>query len=258
MAPQTAATVSPVPTLDSFEDARLAIRAERRELIDERQAFEAFLARVNGLDVHQPQRMQPTVLATASRELDYVVDAYAETVATVPHYTDVYDEPVLEHFAGELGAELAAAVTSGSEFHPELKRLLLEGSRQAITARERVLELLEAEAAELDRAERALTAVLEELESLLAQPLEQLEFNALRLTRVRLTRLETDCNALAASRQSWIQNRQRTTIVDHDDLGHYFYGECEHTYPVLATIAEIGESIERTRRRLDRRLSRAR
>ncbi|WP_255190672.1 DUF7260 family protein [Natronobeatus ordinarius] len=250
--------MSPEPSLDPFEEARLAIRAERRELIDEKQAFEAFLDRVKGLDVHQPSQTQSPLLATAPQKLDCVVDAYAETVATVPHYTDVYDEPILEHFAGELGVELAAAVTSGSQFHPELKRLLLEGSRQAITARERVLDLLETEADELERAERALTAVLEELESLLAQPLEQLEFNALRLTRVRLMRLETDCNTLAASRQSWIQNRQRAMILDHTDLGHYLYGECEHTYPALATIAEIGESIDRTRRQLDCRLSTAR
>lgn len=244
-----------VPTTDAIAQASLAVRRERRELTDERQAFEAFHDRIADLDPEQPQRGQTTVMMTTTPGLETVRDAYAETVMNVPHYTEVYDESFTEHIAGELGVELATAITTGSWLHPELQRRLLEAADQAIVSREYVLEHLTTEADALERAEADLEAVIEELETLLDQPLDVLEFNVLRLTRARLDGLRETCDEIGHTRQEELRRRQRVTAVDGDDLGELLYEDEAGLYPVLATIAEIGEAIDRAKRRIDRRLT---
>lgn len=194
-------------------------------------------------------------MVTATSGLGSIRDAYAETVMSVPHYTEVYDESFTEHIAGELGVELATAITTGSRLHPELQRSLLEAVDQAIVSREYVLEHLTTEADALERAEADLEAVIEDLESLLEQPLEVLEFNVLRLTRVRLDGLRETCDEVARTRQEELRRRQRVTMANVDDLGELLYEGEAGLYPVLATIAEIGEAIDEAKRRIDRRLT---
>ncbi|MHC3439084.1 DUF7260 family protein [Natrialbaceae archaeon A-gly3] len=153
-----------VPTTDAIAQARLAVRRERRELTDEKQAFEAFRDR------------------TAD----------------------------LEHLTTEVDA--------------------------------------------LERAKADLEAVIDELESLLDQPLDVLEFNVLRLTRARLDGLKETCDEVARTRQEELRRRQRVTIADVDDLGELLYEDEPGLYPVLATIAAVGEAIDQAKRRIDRRL----
>ncbi len=247
---------SVVPT-DTLQAAQQALRRERRQLEDERHAFEQFLGRVRALEPNQSRSgpAGPAPLAPRRRTgLERVRDAYTETVMCVPHYHEEYDEAYAEHLAGELGEELAAAVTKGSQLHPSLKRSLVDAARQAVGVRESVIELLDDEADTLERAKRDLSELLDELASLLDQPLDHLEFNALRLTRERLQRLRTQCDDLAARRQDVLRRRRQTGLIDLEDFGLYLYDECPSTYPLLSVIADVGRLIDRTLARIDRSL----
>ena len=242
---------------DALESARLTLDRERRQFTDELGALESFADRVRSLSVSQPPSADPAPLVGHTRGLERVRDAYVETVMSVPHFQAVYDEPADESLREELGEELAAAITGGSALHPQLKRSLLGAIRQSIRSREVVLTHLEEEADALARAERTLTGLLEEVASVLAQPLDQLEFNALRLSRERLEELRRRCDELAVGRQDQLR-RRRISLLDIDEYGRYLYRDCESPFPVLSTIAAVGDLLEDAIRRVDARLARAR
>ena len=246
-----------VPTTEAIDEATLAVRRERRELTDEKQAFEAFLERVKRLETDQTHRSRSQLVLADRSGLETVLDAYLETVMSVPHYADQHDETPLEHLAGELTPELGAAIGSGTQLHPMLKRSLLDAGQQAVTARADVLEWIRTESNALEQAERKLAALLDELESVLGQPLEQLEFNALRLTRDRLERLQRSCDELARWRQEAL-HRYPIALTDVGDLVGYLYEDCASRHPVLATVAQLGTVLEDVLRWVDRRLCESR
>ncbi len=243
---------------ENLDEAAHAIRRERRRLVDERRAFEEFAKRVRGFDAERPQPTgDRTLLHRQSGGLDAVRDAYEETVMSVPHYRDEYGEPYAVNVAGELSRELAAALESDGQFHSPLKRKLLQATGQAIASRERLIGVVDAEAEALESTGDDVAALAGDVASLGDQPLANLEFNALRLTRERLRDVRDRCDDLAADRQSTLQDRRRTLPVEIDDLGEYLYADCETTYPLLGAFADLRRRIDCLLRELDRRLARA-
>ncbi|WP_256393455.1 DUF7260 family protein [Natronoarchaeum rubrum] len=250
--------MSPELRAHSLDAAERAVRRERRRLVDERRAFEEFTERVRGFDAERPRTTGgQTLVCRQSGGLDAVRDAYEETVMSVPHYRDEYDEPYAVNVAGELSQELAAALGSDGQFHPPLKRRLIEATGQAIAGRERLIGVVDAEAAALESAEDDIAALTEDVASLGDQPLASMEFNALRLTRERLRDARDRCDDLAADRQSTLQDQRPTLPVEIDDLGEYLYADCETAYPLLAAFADLRRRIDRLLREIDRRLARA-
>lgn len=229
---------------------------ERQQLTDEKRAFERFIKRVERIETTRPQAVAsgPVIDVRSTPGLDNVRDAYAETVMSTPHYSDLYDETVSESIAEELGEELAAAIEHRSRFDPQLKRSIREMTSEAIFSRDRLLSELDSEIESIERSERALSDARTELKALGDQPVRQLEFNALRLTRERLSSLREDCDDLAAKRQAEIRKRRRLTLADVGSFEQYLYDDCEFSYPILSAIAEIGSVLNRTRSRIDRRL----
>jgi len=213
---------------------------------------------VRGLDAEKPHTTDDrTLLYRQSGGLEAVRDAYEETVMSVPHYREEYGEPYLVNVAGELSRELAAALGSDGRFHAGLKRKLLQTSRQAVDGRTHLLGIVDAEAEALESGADDIAALTEEVTSLGDQPLDDLEFNALRLTRERLRDARDRCDELAAERQSTLRDQRRTLPVEIDDLGEYLYSPCETTYPLLAAYASLHRRIDRLLRTADRRLARA-
>ncbi|WP_276255801.1 DUF7260 family protein [Halomontanus rarus] len=250
---------------DVLETARLTLERERRELADERLAFERFLDRIRELEAvpSRPQsgsrtRSCPTDpakrMGQQSAGLTAVRERFAETVTSVPHYYDRYDESVAEHLTGEFGEELAAAVLQGTHLHSRLKHALLEATRHAIDTRETVLEMIDDEREQLDRVETNLRSIADEFVAVASQPLDDLEFNALRLTRVRLCDLRDRCDDLATRRQEFVQRQRRTPLATGVDFSTYLYGTCEHRHPVLSIVATLGDHIERVLHRVERNL----
>lgn len=258
---------SPTPDIQSevLENARTALERERRELEDERLAFERFLDQLGDLEATQNRpQSRPCAVGPARRTvqrttgLTNVRELFADTVMSVPHYYDQYDESIAEHLAGEFSDELAAAVLRGTHLHSQLKQSLLEATRHALDTRGTILEMIDDERTDLDRVEASLRSVVDEFVSVRNQPVDDLEFNALRLTRVRLCDLRDRCDELAAQRQQFVQGDQRTPLAADLDFSTYLYGSCEHRYPILSVIATLGDRIEQELHRVERNLMTAR
>ncbi|GAB3665514.1 DUF7260 family protein [Halopiger thermotolerans] len=263
--------------------AREPLERERRQLTAERRAFERFRRRVAALETATPQATAATAGAgigggigadtggvgagaahagaaargRPSEGLSPVRDAYVKTVMSVPHYDDLYGDTWLESVAEEFSEEQAAALEQHARLRPQLQRSLVTAAAQAVENRAQLLEHVEAERKALADADRELTDGCQNLQSLLDQPLANMEFNALGMTRDRLESLRERCDELATERQTALRRRRRELVIgDVGTLERYFYGNCEHTYPILAAIAELGRGIERGTDAVDRSLKR--
>lgn len=248
---------APLRTIDA---ARRAIDREREILLTEKRAFDRFNRQLQSLEAAGTATTGSNgatmhVSGKVPKGLSKVRTLYAETIMSVPHYQRDYDESLFEHVAGEFSTELAAALESHSVLTPQLKQPLLDMSGQSVTLRQGLVETIEREREAVDWAGRELRVIQDDLDSILTQPLDSLEFNAIRLSRGRLLELQRTCDEIAAERQEQIRRRRELSIGDLGLFEAYLYGDCEHTYPVLAACATTGSSVRQGRRRLERLLT---
>lgn len=257
---RSADTVSPEISTPEFATAVQRLEREHRELAEERRAFQRFKTRVSTLETAAPQLAGPGIRTHEPRTdgLSEVREAYVQTVASVSHYADVYGEPWLENVAGELSEELAAALDQHTQLHPPLKRSLVDAGARAVKNRDNLLDLIAAERDAVERFRGEIAEPREELQSLLDQPIDRLEFNALRITRTRVERLREQCDRLAAERQAQLRRRNaRLAAADVATLGQYLYAESGVSYPILDAIADLGGDIDRALRTVDESILRA-
>ena len=258
-------------TLDGLAAARRVLRRERRRTVDEREAFAAFREAV--VDV-PAERDRPTSPVTPTAPLSptspvpssgpqtgtgggtaAVRDAYERTVMAVPHYEEEYGDSTAESLAAEFCPEAATGLVEFARLTPWLKRGVVDGAETARLERERFVEGLDAEADSLCGSEDRLAAVHGEVGSLADEPVP--DFGAQDAVRARLGVLADRCDAVAADRQAALREWQERfdAPVAVPDLPRYLYADLDATYPVLATVAAVGERVDRLRRRVEREMA---
>lgn len=259
-----------------IRDARECCREERRRVVDERDAFEEFADRVEGFD---PTPMDETTAALdgpvvgvqrgggfvtpGDVRLRRVVDAYTETVISLPHYTQEYDETVAESLAAELGPDTTATVLSGGTLSPELQSTIAARSRQASTSRSSLVDAIDEELDAIETAETRLTEI-DQRRRRLDEHLDGISDEKATGARIdvweRLGELESACEEVAADRQQRVQDPPMSVNIGGDDgspgFYEYLYAPLESvTHPVLAEIAELADRIRADRDRLARRIA---
>ncbi|WP_058366978.1 DUF7260 family protein, partial [Haloparvum sedimenti] len=190
---------------DGLAAARRALRVERRKIVDEREAFEAFRDRLGRIAAEAtPARGPPLRYRAdpAGRGLRAVKVAYEETVMSVPHFVDDYDETYEASVEAEFGADLALVLTGRSALDDRSKRTLIDRTETAIEEREVFLETLDAEADSLDRSASALAPFREAVADLAAGSHGDRDFGALDARRAQVPVLRRKCDAIAARRQA--------------------------------------------------------
>jgi len=269
-----------------IDDAREALRVERRRTVDEREAFRTFRGRVESIPTESASPggspdgspATPGFGGFAGRASDSgaaadsgtgapaappgsglaaVRDAYVETVMSVPHYEAEYDDTYERSVAAEFGPELAYALTRSSGYYPEYRPALFDAVDAAIDERDGLTERVEVEAESLDRAGSRLAAVRREIASLDAVVPDG-DFGALDACRARAGVLVEDCDRIAARRQRVIAAHERELRLDGDavDLPTYLYQSTDATYPVLAAVGSVGDRLDGLTRRIERAIAR--
>lgn len=255
-------TVRFVPS--HVRSAREIVATERQRTGTERDAFAQFADRIAAFDVaavdsatelDQPVATQPAFQSDsqAATQLVDARDAYRETVMSVPHYAEEYDESLQEHVAAELSPEVATALTTGDQFTAPLQERLVAESREACTSRDIFLNALEDEADALQAADEQLSGLGSECEDLLvARSLEGWSSEELLDARQQLQADERKCEEVAADRQATV-HEQRIPSVRHIDLGFtvYLYHSLSVTYPVLADVASLTETLRTAHSQVD-------
>jgi len=258
-----------------IDEAREALRVERRRTADEREAFRAFRGRLEAIPTESTSpggspatgRGGPggppgfsgsgSPAVPPGSGLGAVRDAYVETVMSVPHYGDEYDDTYERSVAAEFGPELAYSLTRSAAYHPDCERALFGAVDAATGERERLEERLATEAESLDRAGSRLAAVRREIASLDAVVPDG-DFGALDACRARAGVLVDDCDRIAARRQRVIAAHERELRLDEGavDLPTYLYGSIDATYPVLAAVGSVGDRLDGLTRRIERAMAR--
>lgn len=215
--------------------ARLVNR-ERAEVSDELEAFEAFRERLAGIDPAPstpPDRAtQISGRASTTDRVDRVRTAYRETVLSMPHYDDAYDEPLVEHLANEFGAEVADGIRPDSSvsFTVPYKNTLEAKATRAVRRREDFLETLDGEARSLESARADLSEVFAALDTTIIP-----EWHCESFTE--------QLDAVAERRQQTIQERDSIPRFDEHSLCAYLYDDEPWRYPVLTAIARTREAV---------------
>ena len=254
-------TVRFVPS--QIRSALEIVMTEHERTAAERDAFAQFTDRIATIDTsaamattHSQPAAAQTLLQPDSQSDTQLADvraAYRKTVMSVPHYAEEYDESLREHLTAEFSPEIATALTTGDQFLPSLQEQLITESRQACTNRATFLRALEDEASALQTADERLTDLGSEFSDLLAaHSLEAWSSKELLASRRQVRAGERECEELAADRQSTLHS-QRIPAVEHIDLEFaiYLYQSLSVTYPVLADITNITETLYVTRSQID-------
>lgn len=282
----TAFVLLGLATLIAFayvREAKTCCRRERRRVTDERDAFEEFAGRIASIDPVPAEATRapddgPVVgarltgsvgVAGAANEpndtrLRRVLDAYRDTVVSLPHYTEEYDETVAESLAAELGPDTTTSLASNGTLSPGLRSALIERSRKAARARATLADAIDAELDDLDDAEARLTRIDRQRDRL-NEHLEGVPSGARADASIdvweRLNGLEGKCDAAAAARQESLRDPPIPPEVGSTDgvdpsFNEYLYGSTDGPrYPVLASIASLAERIRTDRERAVRRIA---
>ncbi|SFR90750.1 hypothetical protein SAMN05216559_0831 [Halomicrobium zhouii] len=241
--------------------ARRALTVERQRTTDERDALASFLERVRNVDVVEPTPVQGPrrkIQTPQTTGVATVRDAYVETVMSVPHYDEEYGDSYVESLEAEFGADVAAALVQG-HFGEYCKQSVLAKTEQALDERERFLSTLDAERESLADTEERIHTILDRVEGTVDDEDGKPSFSALEGRRSTLQNLQAECDEVAADRQAAIRRQHRQLWVPRSapDVPAYVYQGLDETYPVLSTIADLGECITNRRRTVERRMSEA-
>jgi hypothetical protein len=252
--------------LAHIDTARSLLEQERTRIADEAAAFDAFARRISAVEpatrpVADGGPTVSTSLETVPGDdsLAAVREAYRETVMSVPHYDNEYDESLSTNMSLEFGDDVAGAVENGAPLTPQLKATLVERSRTARRQRASLLRQFEDEAEALDDVEETLVHCRRTAERIRAADLQQCSFDELaaewRLVEDRVAEAET----LLHQRQHTLQDRGRDTGTrpGAPTFEEYVYGPMDVTHPVLAAGAEVADQLGRARERLERALASA-
>jgi len=229
---------------------------ERSEVEAERDAFAAFVERVDACPARPPSRVasephprtsvRPTVNAAAAPDRSARLrQAYRETVMAVDHYDAVYGESLATNAATELGTDVATALCGGVPVTAALKTALYDAAVDARAERERF-------GAVLRRERRSLADAHAELDDVVTDLCRHQDIPRTRPDDGKspspLPELERRCEHAGDERQAVVQRQLQFARVD-DALYDYLYGDRSWTYPVLSTVATLVEDITAARRR---------
>lgn len=237
-----------------------SIVEERKHVIRERNAFEAFAERV--------ERLQPAVSsdggktgtvsgATAVRVVSggagssdggigAVETAYEQTVMSMQHYEEEYGEPLAENMAQELGSDVATAVAAGEQLTPGLQRALVSEARRAAKRRETLLAQLEEEAKRIDEAYRAIEPIDRRLESVESDLDASDGFHEGESAWNRLTAIESDLEDEVERQQARLDPSQHPAEEPHVFCSYlYGNGNGDDKYPVLGALGRLLQRVER-------------
>ncbi|MFD1587861.1 hypothetical protein ACFR9U_12795 [Halorientalis brevis] len=218
-----------IPPTASLDAARTQLRLVRRELVDERAAFDQFCKRAERLSVdgaHATVAPDPTCAASVRPDDDglaAVRRAYETTVMAVPHYRDAYDDPYTTHLAAELGSQLARTVRRATMLTPELRARIVDAASTAHERRVDRIRTIDAELATLDRTEQLALDLLDAVAATATATAHE---------RSRVTHIERRCRDRMAARES---------ILDHESTGIVadLYEDEPGVDPVLTTLETV-------------------
>jgi DNA-binding ferritin-like protein len=246
--------------------ARERVDAEQVTVDAKVAAYETFVDRVRDVATdagggEAPGPVGTTLAATTRRSggAAAVREAFEATVRSIEGVDD--DASVFETLAAELGEEVAVALapTTGATFTAQFRDQLIEAATERRWQLRTMATALEREAASLEAASEAFTAIREWLERADETPLRALGFDALQARHVRLDDHLDRCAERARDRQAFLDgstSEHAKVGLGHRCLVAFLYEDLPVDYPVLDGVATLASTCERCQRNVRAHLTR--
>ena len=248
-------------TLVQLRKAHSILAEERERTQTERDAFAAFARRIASIDTSPAPTttpgaggVTPMAVTGTDKRLGEVRDLYRETVMGVGHYEEEYDETLQQNMTGEFGEDVAVAVCEGSMFTPQLQQALIDQSQLARDRRDRFLDRLDRESAELAEADETASRIHATIRQLNETKLSDRPYDDLAEVWGRLGELRAEIEALIEDRQHQLHRNGDPSDPDAA-IQPYLYRTLDVTYPVLDTGTSLVAEIKQARRRVLRALT---
>lgn len=243
--------------------ARTELRRERRRTADELEALKRFKHRLQKIKTASiPRRLNPsqavfTDAKTATGDLARVREAYESTIMCVPHHSEEYDDTYRQSLEEEFSHDIAVALTDGTVFNERCKRATLSAIAASISARELLIEDIDAEWESICDTAETLVPLAEVIDELHSISFRDRSFGALDAYRSRLKVLEKKCEAVSNQRQMTIFETRRTQCISMDvgDIAQYFYQDLTVSYPVISLIVDLIAVITELRHQVERAMT---
>lgn len=256
VAGETELGVATVLASEYIREAKSVIDDERDIVTTERDALRRFVREVEFISPSEGTRSGPTAVTVAAgdpgaRRLRTIRNSFQETVMSVSHFDDEYDEGLRESMVAELDEETARALLEGRQFSRPLKQRVRYQAETARQKREMLLEVLSVELDSLETAQAQLQNGGDEFPNATETELLTKPFHELVERDRSLRREESRCEQLLIDRQREIHSESRSySRSERPVLQKYLYDELKVTYPVLATATDRILQIRALRRSL--------
>lgn len=246
--------------------ARSVLATERRRVVAEKDAFEAFRRRVESIVTRPSAPSGPAAVSTrqggvlaaqqSEGSLSDLRSAYRETVMSVDHYEEDYGEPLAQHLATEFGRDVATAVTAGDGVSPGLQSALVAGVRDARASRDVLLDTIDDEDDRLSDAVTGLRTIESARSELANDPFRRVEFDDLTDRWTTLRSLDGRLDELLADQQAR-RRELSTSETNRNAFYEYVYQDLDTDYPVLVDGVRLARHLDDLDSRLTRALARS-
>jgi hypothetical protein len=260
------------PAVETAVDRALGrVARERDRIAEKRAAFERFQSAVASVAADAPSGSAPatdgtgagaggawTRTATGGDGDDALREVRQAFVDHVQPYggdaeedVDTVDEAIATELSAEVAAVLAGGAGVGGGFPPPVKRAIASET-------DRRLRELSVTARALERERESLEAARETVEGVVGWfvahddvPLGTVGFDELATRHRRIGGLRGRLDELAARRSDHVRastGSDGVVGIEHRSLVEYLYAGFECTYPVLTTVARLGDLCADARR----------
>jgi hypothetical protein len=246
-------SIDPQVIEDRLETATQVTTEQRTRTVEEIAALEQFAERLQSMKLQEsPGTQRSAVHGPGGRSIDRLHEvrtAYESTFMDVSHYEQEFGESYARDICEEFGPDIAALLIDGTSFGPQHRETVLTAVSVSRKQRERFVELLDEEHDSLVAATETLLALATELGDIDQTVFPNHSADVLDAHHTRLGVLEEKCTRLLDDRQSTLVRQRHSTRfpIDHPDVPQYLYGNLDSDYPVVSTVAELLDCIERLR-----------
>ena len=245
----------------TIETSLEIVQEERCRTVWERDAFSEFATTVGSFDTSPMNtansRTNPLLVGPQQTDTRKIKHAYQESVMSVPHYEEEYNETLAVNLRAEFGPEIAATIINNNPVTPQIQRAVTAAATTAQKERIELISTLDTERIELKAAYRTLSEVSEMFSLVLNYQLNQQSFGELYYMHQQLIQGQSQCREILHDRQTQRQTgHARTRFESVPDLQNYLYQKLSVTYPILSSTLRLYDDLRSGRNQLEYWLAR--
>lgn len=245
--------VASIGCLSRIPEAVETVREEKHQIETERAAFERFSTEILNLNAHEAlgSDTDGLLLRKPDRPVgdttETVRSLYRETIMSVEHYEEEYDETLRTNITAELGPDFETAVMTDDTLNQPLLDALARKSTSVAQDREKYTARVESELQSLTDAQKQLQNMTKSVERIRDWDTSSQSFEELEDAENELQVAKRECKTIIESRQTEYVDAPEEDGLNFRD---YLYQQYEWNHPVVGDALDTIKNIQVAERRI--------